>query len=141
MRTFKSFLEAVGARPLYQELMLLRPKMAQAAQEVYNAWEQDKDGIDEFLGGGGICDQISQAIGDVIVSSIHDANVTEGGTPGDDHAWTIVYNQTEAYGVDIACHTYERGGGYNWTKIPNVRFTPNDVSIFEVPHGNFEREW
>lgn len=133
-------MEAVS-KPLYQQLLRLRPKMAQAAQEVYNAWEQDADGVDEELGGGGICDQISEAISSVIVSSIRGANVTEGGQDGDDHAWTIVYNQTEAYGVDIACHIYERGGGYSWSKVQGVQFTPNDVSIFEVPHGDFDQGW
>lgn len=126
-------------RPLYQQLMALRPRMAFAAQKVYNSWEQNEEGIDEELGGGGICDQVSQAIADVIVSSIRNADTAEGGQEGDDHSWLVVYNQQEAYGVDIPCHIYERGGGYSWQKLQGVHFSPNDISIWEVPHP--EQEW
>lgn len=120
-----------GNRPLYQQLMSLRPRMAFAAQKVYNNWEQDENGMDFELGGGGICDQVSQAIADVVVSSIRNAETTEGGQPGDDHSWLIVYNQQEAYGVDIPCHIYERGGGYSWQKTQGVHFSPDDISIWE----------
>ena len=126
-------------RPLYQQLIALRPRMAFAAQKVYNSWEQNEEGIDEELGGGGICDQVSQAIADVIVSSIRNADTAEGGQEGDDHSWLVVYNQQEAYGVDIPCHIYERGGGYSWQKLKGVHFSPNDISIWEVPHP--EQEW
>lgn len=107
--------------------------MAFAAQKIYNSWEQDEDGMDFELGGGGICDQIANEISHV-VSRIPNAEITEGGHDGDDHSWIIVYTPMEAYGVDIACHIYEKGGGYSWQKIPNVHFTPNDISIWEVPN-------
>jgi hypothetical protein len=39
--------------------------------------------------------------------------------------------QTEdgIYSVDISPYAYERGGGYTWKKIPDVKFTPDDVEI------------
>ena len=121
-------------RPLYNQLMSLRTRMAFAAQQVYNSWAQDENGMDDELGGGGICDEISRAIADVVVSTVRNADTTEGGQDGDDHSWLIVYNQQEAYGVDIPCHIYERGGGYSWQKLQGVHFSPNDISIWEVPH-------
>jgi hypothetical protein len=64
---------------LLQSLLALRPQMAQAAQDVYNSWEQDADGLDVDVGGGGICDEISQAMSSVIVSNIPGVDITEGG--------------------------------------------------------------
>ncbi len=119
--------------PLYKQLMALRSRMAFAAQQIYNSWEQDEHGMDAELGGGGICDEISRAIGDIVAQSVRNAETAEGGQPGDDHSWLIVYNQKEAYGVDITCHIYERGSGYSWQKLPGVHFSPNDISIWEVP--------
>jgi hypothetical protein len=121
-------------RPLYNQLMRLRTQMAFAAQNIYNSWEQDEQGMDAELGGGGICDEISRAVGDVVVRNIRNADTTEGGQEGDDHSWLVVYNQQEAYGVDIPCHIYEKGGGYSWQKMQGVHFSPNDIAIWEVPH-------
>lgn len=121
-------------RPLYQQLMALRPQMAFAAQKIYNEWEQNEEGMDAELGGGGICDEVSNAISDVVYRNLRNAEITEGGHEGDDHSWLIVHNQQEAYGVDISCHIYERGGGYSWQKLQGVHFSPDDISIWEVPH-------
>lgn len=41
--------------PLFMALWNLRSQFAAAAQAEYDAWEQDEEGIDEVLGGGGIC--------------------------------------------------------------------------------------
>lgn len=104
--------------------------MAREAQEIYNAWEQDDEGLDFDFGGGGICDQVSQAISGVILQHIPGVETVEGGQDGDDHSWIIAYNQTEAYHVDIPPGIYERGSGYSWTKIPGVIIQPNHVEIF-----------
>jgi len=116
---------------LQTKLIQLKPQMANAAQKVYDEWEQDEEGIDEVFGAGGPCDQIADAIAGVIVDNI-DVNITEGGHEGDDHAWTIAYTNTEAYGIDIPPETYEEGGGYRWTKLKDVKFTPEDVEIFPL---------
>jgi len=125
MQSFIGWLEQQSR--LYQELLALRPAIAQAAQKVYNEWEQE-DECDV----GGICDEVAREIGEVIVQHIHDANVTDGGQEGDDHAWVVVYNQTESYGVDISPHVYEVGSGYCWRKIPGVIFTIKDVEIWNL---------
>lgn len=79
------------------------------------------------FGSGGACDAIQRAMSDVL--SKVDAQITEGGQPGDDHAYLIVFNDNEAYEVDIPPYVYERGGGYNWKKIPNVILTPDHLII------------
>lgn len=112
---------------LYQQLLALRPAIAQAAQAVYNEWEQE-DECDV----GGICDEIERAISSLISMRIRNASTTDGGQAGDDHAWTIVYNRTESYGVDIPPNVYETGGGYCWKKIPNVIIQPNHVEIWNL---------
>ena len=106
----------------------MRPKMAEAAQRVYDEWDQD-DEYNDF-GDGGICDAIAQELQGVIASNIADANMTDGGQDGDDHAYTLVSDSShQIFEVDIPPHVYERGGGYSWTKLPNIVFEPSDVLI------------
>jgi hypothetical protein len=101
--------------------------MVLAAQQVYNSWDQ----TDDDYGGGGICDEISREIAGIVSSNL-DVEITDGGQDGDDHAYTIVYDADEAYAIDIPCHIYERGGGYNWTKIGGVQFSQQDIQITPV---------
>lgn len=122
--------------PLGLALMALRPQIANAAQEVYNSWMQDTEGMDEEIGGGGICDQVAQAIAGVI--NIEEAEITDGGQDGDDHAYLIVYNSTEAYEVDIPPGVYETGGGMNWRKIPDVVISANNVFIGPINRSDLE---
>jgi len=114
-------------------IQALRPQLAAAAQSVYDEWEQDADGLDFELGSGGICDRISEAMASVIVGSIPDVQIADGGAEGDDHAWLIVHDGRQGYHVDIPAHIYEHGGGYSWTKRPDVKFSPNDVEISQIP--------
>lgn len=109
----------------------LRSELAAAAQSVYDEWEQ-VDGVDELAGGGGICDQIADRFTEVIMDKL-DVETELGGHDGDDHAWLIVNNGSEAFIVDIPPHVYERGSGYSWEKIPGVRFSPDDVLIEPLP--------
>ncbi len=123
---------------LRNHLMQLRPQLVKAAQEVYDEWSQDDDGVDEVHGGGGICDAISRAFSGILVD-VPGIDITDGGQDGDDHAYVIVYTSTEAYAIDIPPSVYERGGGYSWTKIPNVTFRPEHIVIepVSVPDDNY----
>jgi len=136
MNTFQQWLEAMQNGPLYHQLFALRPQMVHEAQEIYNSWEQDGEGLDFEYGAGGICDQVSQAISGVIAQHIPGVEVTEGGQDGDDHSWVIAYNAAEAYHVDIPPGVYERGGGYSWKKIPGVILQPNHIEIFPADIGD-----
>jgi len=129
----KEIEEGLIEKPLYKKLMKLRKKMVKKVQEIYDDWQGEND--PEF-GYGGICDQISNAIADVIVSNLEDVNITEGGQEGDDHSYIIAYNDEEAYEVDIPPSIYEKGCGYRWEKIPDVKFGEDDIIIYPI-----DRKW
>jgi len=129
----KEIEEGLIEKPLYKKLMKLRKKMVKKVQEIYDDWQGEND--PEF-GYGGICDQISNAIADVIVSNLEDVNITEGGQEGDDHSYIIAYNDEEAYEVDIPPSIYEKGCGYRWEKIPDVKFEEDDIIIYPI-----DRKW
>lgn len=105
--------------------------MAEAAQRVLEAWTPDEDGYDEEYGGGGACDDVNAAVQE-LVYSIEGVEVVDGGHDGDDHAWTIVYDDVDAFAVDIPPGVYEEGGGYSWRKKDGVTVSPDDVIISPV---------
>lgn len=119
-----------AAGSLGQQLNQLKPALAQAAQVVLDAWQPGEDG-DEVYGSGGPCDDIAQAMSGVISSL--DCEVREGGQEGDDHAFLQVYNDVEAYNVDIPPGAYEVGGGYSWRKLEGVVLGADDVVVEEFP--------
>lgn len=110
------------------ELIKLKPLMVAAAQMVYDNWRQDAYGLDWHYGSGGICDDISEAIGGIIVDNIANTQVQTVGDAGD-HCWTVVNNE---WTVDIAYQHYERGYGYVWTKIEGVTFTTDMIDIWRI---------
>lgn len=117
--------------PTHEELLKLRPLLAKAAQEEYDEWQPDPEEGDPECGFGGICDRIADRLSDVINEHFPDVDVIEGGQPGDDHAYNIYRIGGEHFGVDIHPNVYETGGGYNWKKIPDVQFQPEDVDVWE----------
>jgi hypothetical protein len=125
---------------LIEHLNHLRPAMVEAAQEVYDSWEQNAEGLDELRGSGGICDEIADEIGAVL--NLAGITATNGGQPGDDHAFLIAYDTKYAFVVDIPYSVYETGGGYNWKKKPGIIFKESDILIYmcERPDPN-ELEW
>lgn len=108
-----------------------RENFARLAQGVYDDWQSD-DEDDIELGFGGICDLIASEIGSAVAEMGYD--VVDGGQDGDDHAWIVAVDRRrrEAFGVDIPSSLYERGGGYKWKRVPNVKFSGDDVTIFPV---------
>ena len=68
----------------------------------------------------------------MVCEELPDATVEEGGHDGDDHAWLVVTVNNERFGVDIPADLYETGGGYNWKKLPDVKFCPEDVDVFQL---------
>ena len=108
---------------LYEQLNQLKPKMAIAAQLIYDEWDGS---------GFGICDEIADAISDIIASHIADVEIDEYGHEGDDHAAVIASLGNESYVVDIPPSIYEWGGGYNWHKIPDVMFDIDDIVIAQI---------
>jgi len=115
---------------LFQTINNLKYDLINAAQKVYNQWEQDEEGYDEVYGSGGICDDIAEAMCDII------NNKTQYGcfhlyNEYDCHTSIYVYdiNTKELFNVDIPPYVYERGNAYTWKKIPNVQFSQNNIII------------
>lgn len=113
-----------------------------AAQRVYDEWEQDEEGHDEEYGYGGICDNIAAKFGSIIgglgLNSFTKYNEYDYHTSA--YAYQCPENEDEQgilIQVDIHPFTYEKGAGYTWTKIPNVKFDASDVTIFDMS-GYFE---
>lgn len=101
-------------------------------QGIYDAWDQDDDGIDEEYGAGGICDAIANTIGGEFSQNGFD--VVDGGQEGDDHAYIFVGKDGRAFMIDIPPHVYEYGRGYRWQKKKDVQFDIDDFYIEEVPY-------
>ena len=122
-------------KPLVERLHELRPQLAKVAQEVYDGWEQDEDGRCDWLGYGGICQDIAGEQADVL----SDAGIDCGsiGSPMEQHVLVLAYNDDEAYFVDVPPYIYETGGGFCWKKIPGVEFEPDDINIMEVDRSEF----
>jgi hypothetical protein len=115
---------------LFQTINNLKYDLINAAQKVYNQWEQDEEGHDEYYGSGGICDDIAEAMCDVINNKtkyvcFHLYNEY------DCHTSIYVYDREnrEIYNVDIPPYVYEQGTAYTWKKIPNVQFSQNNIII------------
>ena len=121
-RVFRVHVKARSS--MKRKIMGLRSKIARAAQRAYDNWVEDE------YDGGGICDEIEHQMSSILAQA--GFSVTLGGQPGMDHAWTVAYDDNEAWAVDIPPGVYESGGGYSWEKIPDVRFSASDVDVYEV---------
>ena len=112
----------------------LRPRLAAAAQRVYNAWEQDAEGCDVELGVGGICQDVAEALLEVLDHEAwDDIFAADSHGVGDQHVWAVVVKGDVEYYIDIPPSIYETGAGYCWRKLPDVRFTPSDIVVYEMP--------
>jgi hypothetical protein len=128
------------------QLNALKPKLAQAAQQVYDKWDASDEVDGDFnVGFGGICHLIADAMAEVIEESIPGAATTTLSHDSMVHvsvvAWDEATEETQEdddpdeprwidlYHVDINPYLYETGGGYNWQKIPDVQFDASFISI------------
>ena len=118
---------------LREKLMAIRHELAAAAQGEYDAWDADSDPEygDGEVGFGGICQNIAGAMSDVLMRHGIDSYEMDSNGVGDQHVWTLAYDPTGVFHVDIHPGHYETGGGYNWKKIPGVTFTPDHISLSE----------
>ena len=109
-------------------LFSLKSKLAHSAQEVYDEWEQDENGYCDILGEGGICQDIADAMADVLSNNgIECSTVSQ--SSGEQHVYVVARTEDGVYRVDIPPYLYETGGGYNWKKIPDVEFDERYIVI------------
>jgi len=114
-----------------QDIKILLPLMVKAAQEEYDSWIQDEEGINEELGAGGICQDIAENIAGVLNDHGIEAE-TVSQTIGDQHVYTLTKVRDGVVAVDIEPRIYEAGSGYVWKKRPNVKFSTNHIDIYVV---------
>ena len=102
-------------------LFSLKSRLALSAQKVYDEWEQDENGYCDMLGEGGICQDIADAMADVLSNNgIECTTVPQ--VSGEQHVYVVARTEDGVYNVDIPPYLYETGGGYCWKKIPDVEF-------------------
>jgi len=100
------------------------PQIIQKAQKVYDDWDENED---EY-GGGGICHLIADDISFELNQAGIDAS-TVSATIGEQHVWVVFAVKEGVYNLDIPPYCYEKGGGYSWQKLPNVKFDASHITI------------
>ncbi|MFZ2152057.1 MAG: hypothetical protein WAV09_03055 [Minisyncoccia bacterium] len=111
-----------------------KTQAAREAQEIYDAWEQDADGMDDEYGGGGICDNIAGALADALTAAGIDAFTFH--YENENHTVAIAMIAGGTVEVDIPLQLYERGSYYSYTKVKGFKFGPEH--IFLTPLGGPE---
>lgn len=116
------------------KVLLSSNAIAKKAQAIYNDWQQDEEGFDDCYGSGGICDEIADAIVNVLTTVDVNCYTENYADRGFNHTsvTAIDYTRREAFEVDIPYTVYEIGSGYNFEKIIDVLIKPEDVYINEL---------
>ena len=126
-----------------KNLKSLTSEFVEVAQKIYDDWDENPD---EYFNGG-ICHLIADAFVEIIYK--HYPHYTATTMTRDDiqHVETIVYNMDfdslndddldeetdiETVMIDLNPYIYEEGGGFSWTKIPDVEFENNDISFYKT---------
>lgn len=127
-------------RTLEQDLYSIVPAIVASAQAAYNKHDLLPEDIED-LAGGGICDDIAEAIAEAINEALFsgdsDVDVEAKTVHHMDENHTLVYVRriqqnggVEVVMVDIPYHIYEtQRGYYQYDITPNVVFEPNNVLI------------
>ena len=117
---------------LEERINILRPALAKAAQEVYDAWEQNEEGFCDALGYGGICQDIADEHAALIYEVLDDVEAAPISSNFEQHVYVVVADDDEAVIVDIPPSVYEVGAGFCWKKITGVEFNKEDNVIYKV---------
>lgn len=103
------------------------PHLLQAAQTVYDQWDENED---EYAGGG-ICHEIAEAMVDVLTNHRIEA-VSFSQSIDEVHVYVIAKFKEGVYEINIPPYIYETGSGYSWKKILGVKFQPNHVVVERI---------
>jgi hypothetical protein len=117
--------------PSIKSIKPLLKTIIQAAQNEYDSWGQDEDGIDLELGEGGLCQDIADAISNILNSNGIDA-CGVGQSVGEQHVFVIAKFKEGVFDIDIAPSHYEFGSGYRWKKKPNVIFSIGMITVQKI---------
>lgn len=107
-------------------------KLAAAAQEEYDAWDETQEGFEDEYAGGGICHLIAENIQGVLSDHGIDSQSVDSQGVGDQHVWVVAKMHDGIYDIDIPPHIYESGSGYSWKKKHGVRFSRDHIYIDKI---------
>lgn len=109
-------------------LLPIRVAVAEAAQRVYNDWQQDETGHDDVLGFGGICDQIASEMSNVLGKT--GLRCLWARDELEEHARIVVACRDGIFTLDIPADVYEfRLAIFDWRKKPNIDICADDVLV------------
>lgn len=114
----------------FDELNQLKSKIAECGQIQYDQWSQDEQGYDHEVGVGGICHLIVDEI--IKLLDKHQFESLSYSLDSEVHVVTVVQLKEGVFILDIPYQYYEKGGGYQWKKIPNVIFDETFVTISKI---------
>ena len=105
----------------------LRPQLIKVAQVEYDEW--DEENVDHYAGGG-ICHFIADEFCDVL--SQHGINCSTVSSDHEQHVYVVAQFAEGCYSIDLHYNYYETGGGFTWSKIPNVVLHPDDIHFYRA---------
>ena len=124
-------------------LKSLTSEFVEAAQKIYDEWDEHPD----VYFGGGICHLIADAFVEIISNNFPHYTASTFTRDDIQHVETIVYNidpdslndedideeaDIETVMIDLNPYIYENGGGFSWSKIPDVEFDNNDITFYRT---------
>lgn len=99
----------------------------EAAQSVYDDWQQDAEGVDEMYAEGGICDDVAASLANALTSAGFEAMTFH--YEQDNHTVAIAKMSGKTVEVDIPLSFYERGSWYKYAKVTGYIFRPEHIII------------
>lgn len=116
--------------PSMKQAAAHKPEIVKRVQQRYNEWQQDAEGYDEEVGSGGVCHLFAEIVAEVL----NDANFPTWTVSSNHevHVYCVSQASDGVWEVDIPYCIYETGGGYTWTKIPDVTFENDDIVINQL---------
>ena len=139
MIKLKSLISEVKLKSIESINNSVLKKIASVAQKQYDQWEQNEEGYDEELGTGGICHLIADDVADILTDNgIEAASVCSN---YEQHVYLICKFKEGVFRIDIPYSVYETGGGYNWKKLPDVKFDSSHIEIDGIDNNpnNFDQ--
>lgn len=142
MSVMRSLIDIVGERlneeatqhlKTSHDILALRPAMAKAAQDEYDAWapvDGDLEGFEAEFAGGGICHLIAEKLAGIMdAAGVNCATVSSS---HEQHVYCVAQCQDGIFLVDVPHGIYETGGGYNWTRVEGVVFESEDIVVRRI---------
>lgn len=130
MITLKKLITEARLKSVTVMTDVILQKIAAAAQNQYDMWAQNEEGYDEELGSGGICHLIAEELAGILCEVGIEAQTVS--STHEQHVYVVAKFREGVYQIDIPYHTYERGGGFTWKKLPGIIFDTGHVSIVKL---------